>query len=236
MVLPVVVCQGSSSGKSGRKLSIDSNGTIDMFLHVENLEENSAQVENLEENSVQVENLRENSVQVENPGDARFIASVCASLKTRKTLELKKKMRKENRKEKEKRSSISSEGTIVEDLVLSGGQSLSENMQETEDFSEKNEYLAAATPSAPPIFHNNAESKCKAFQIRNFTDDSENVEIHCLKEAVVKNTGGESLQQNGKESAAGGSNVDNSSSSAPGGDKNLLIAFLGDEKTSSKRR
>ena len=224
-MFPVIVCQRNSSVKSGRKLSIDSDGTIDMFLPVDNHKD-----DNLEEDNLEVDNHKENSLQLESPGDARFITSV----KTGKTLELNKKTR--NRKEKEKRSSISSEGTIVEDLVLSGGQSLSENMQETEDFSEKNEYLAAATPSAPPIFHNNAESKCKAFQIRNFTDDSENVEIHCLKEAVVKNTGGESLQQNGKESAAGGSNVDNSSSSAPGGDKNLLIAFLGDEKTSSKRR
>ena len=99
-MFPVVVCQRSSSGRSGRKLSIDSDGTIDMFLPVENLEENS--------------------LQVENRGDARFIASVCASMKTRKTLELNKKTWRRNRKEKEKRSSISSEGTIVEDLVLSG--------------------------------------------------------------------------------------------------------------------
>ena len=180
------------------------------------------------------QNMEEQSLQELNRGEIprhdRYTASLYGTLRSRKTSSL----TKEERNVKEKRSSISSEGTIVEDLVLSGGQGLSENMQETEDFSEKNEYLAAATPSAPPIFHNNAESKCKAFQIRNFTDDSENVEI--LKEAVVKNTGGESLQQNGKESAAGGSNVDNSSSSAPGGDKNLLIAFLGDEKTSSKRR
>ena len=216
-VLPaVVVCQRSSFGK--KRLSIDSNGTVEMFLPLQNMEEQSLQELN----------------RGEIPRHDRYTASLYGTLRSRKTSSLTKE--KEERNVKEKRSSISSEGTIVEDLVLSGGQGLSENMQETEDFSEKNEYLAAATPSAPPIFHNNAESKCKAFQIRNFTDDSENVEIDCLKEAVVKNTGGESLQQNGKESAAGGSNVDNSSSSAPGGDKNLLIAFLGDEKASSKRR
>ena len=38
-VFPVIVCQRSSSVKSGRKLSIDSDGTIDMFLPVDNLEE-----------------------------------------------------------------------------------------------------------------------------------------------------------------------------------------------------
>ena len=158
-VLPaVVVCQRSSFGK--KRLSIDSNGTVEMFLPFQNMEEQSLQELN----------------RGEIPQHDRYTASLYGTLKSRKTSSLTKE--KEERNVKEKRSSISSEGTIVEDLVLSGGQGLSENMQETEDFSEKNEYLAAATPSAPPIFHNNAESKCKAFQIRNFTDNSENVEIH----------------------------------------------------------
>ena len=120
-MLPVVVCQRSSSGKKSRKLSIDSDGTIDIFLPFENQEENSPP-------------------QIENSRDASHVASMYASLKTRETVELKKKRGTRKGKEKGKRSSISSEGTIVEDLVLSGGQSLSENMQETEDFSEKNEY------------------------------------------------------------------------------------------------
>ena len=51
-----------------------------------------------------------------------------------------------DKKEKaKKRPSITSEGTIIEDLGLSEGQSLSENMQQEEngDFSGKNEYATA---------------------------------------------------------------------------------------------
>ena len=198
-MFPVVVCQRSSSGRSGRKLSIDSDGTIDMFLPVENLEENS--------------------LQVENRGDARFIASVCASMKTRKTLELNKKTWRRNRKEKEKRSSISSEGTIVEDLVLSGGQSLSGNMQETEDFSEKNEYSAGI---ARTISANNTESQRKANDKNNIFADADKIETN-LKEDIEVDKQGKTWRQNGKELL---SNV------ARREERNrLLITFLEDEIT-----
>ena len=190
-MFPVVVCQRFSSGKSDRKLSIDSDGTIDMFLPVENLEENS--------------------LQVENPGDARFMASVCASLKTRKM-----NKKRQNRKEKEKRSSISSEGTIVEDLVLSGGQSLSENMQETEDFSEKNEYSLGNARALSP---NNTESQYKA-------NDKNNIFVN-LKEDGAVGKKGETLGQNGKELL---SNVERREER-----NRLLITFLEDEITSLQR-
>ena len=201
-MFPVVVCQRSSSGKSGRKLSIDSDGTIDMFLPVENLEENS--------------------LQVENRGDARFIASVCASMKTRKTLELNKKTWRRNRKEKEKRSSISSEGTIVEDLVLSGGQSLSENMQETEDFSEKNEYSAGI---ARTISANNTESP-KANDKNNIFADADKIETN-LKEDVEVDKKGKTWRPIGKELL---SNVGRQEER-----NRLLITFLEDEITALQR-
>ena len=200
-MFPVVVCQRSSSGKSGRKLSIDSDGTIDMFLPVENLEENS--------------------LQVENRGDARFIASVCASMKTRKTLELNKKTWRRNRKEKEKRSSISSEGTIVEDLVLSGGQSLSGNMQETEDFSEKNEYSAGI---ARTISANNTESP-KAND-KNIFADADKIETN-LKEDVEVDKKGKTWRPIGKELL---SNVGRQEER-----NRLLITFLEDEITALQR-
>ena len=194
-MLPVVVCQRSSSGKKGRKLSIDSDGTIDIFLPFENQEENSPQIEN--------------------SGDASHVASMYASLKTRKTVELKKKRGTRNKKEKGKRSSISSEGTIVEDLVLSGGQSLSENMQETEDFSEKNEYSRA-------IFPDNTESQYKANQSDIFADKTEELE---------KNAGVETWGQDGKEGLlyCGSNGVRQD-------ERNLLITFLQDEITSLQHR
>ena len=202
-MFPVVVCQRSSSGRSGRKLSIDSDGTIDMFLPVENLEENS--------------------LQVENRGDARFIASVCASMKTRKTLELNKKMWRRNRKEKEKRSSISSEGTIVEDLVLSGGQSLSGNMQEAEDFSEKNEYSPGI---AQTISANNTESQHKANDKNNIFADADKIETN-LKEDVEVDKKGKTWRPIGKELL---SNVGRQEER-----NRLLITFLEDEITALQR-
>ena len=197
-MLPVVVCQRSSSGKKGRKLSIDSDGTIDIFLPFENQEENSPP-------------------QIENSRDASHVASMYASLKTRKTVELKKKRGTRKGKEKGKRSSISSEGTIVEDLVLSGGQSLSENMQETEDFSEKNEYSRA-------IFPDNTESQYKANQSNIFADTDKTEEFE-------KNGGVETWRQDGKEGLLScGSNGGRQD------ERNLLITFLQDEITSLQHR
>ena len=203
-VLPVVVCQRSSARKKkGRKLSIDSDGTIDMFLPLEILEEKS--------------------LRAENPGDARFMPSLCASLKTRKIVELKKKRGGRNRKEKEKRPSISSEGTIVEDLVLSGGQSLSENMQEyDEDFSENIEYSGE---NAQAILPNNMKSQQKANDKNDIFNDAENIETNWREDVEVEKTG-ESWGEKELKMCCG-SNVGQREER-----NRLLITFLEDEITS----
>ena len=66
----------------------------------------------------------------------------------------------------------------MEDLVLSGGQSLSENMQESEDFSEKNEY-SGGSPWA--ILPNNTESQRKGNDKNNSSADADQCEVYFLK-------------------------------------------------------
>ena len=161
-MLPVVVCNESVKK---RRMSIDSNGTIDTILPFE---------DNSEDDSPERTTATRNNLPMH------------ASLKPRKPG--KQKRGSKSKKEKaRKRPSISSEGTIIEDLGLSGGQSLSENMQQQEngDFSGKNEY---ATANAREILPKKSETfqeslmhtgkigvQCqKEFELNRFIKVSEN--------------------------------------------------------------
>ena len=58
---------------------------------------------------------------------------------------------------------------------MSGGQSLSENMQESEDFSEKNEY-SGGSPWA--ILPNNTESQHKGNDKNDISADTDKIETN----------------------------------------------------------
>ena len=198
-MLPVVVCNESAKK---RRLSIDSNGTIDMILPFEDSEDNSPEGTTATRNNLPMH----------------------SSLKPRKPA--KQKRGSKSKKEKaRKRPSISSEGTIIEDLGLSGGQSLSENMQHQEngDFSGKNEY---ATANAREILQKKNVT-CKD------NKKEEKIGIQCHEDLVpdrnmqASDSSGEKRIQTTTACKSSGAGLE---------DTNMLITFLEDEITSLQQR
>ena len=80
----------------------------------------------------------------------------------------------------------------MEDFVLSGGQSLSENMHETEDFSEKNEY-SGGSPWA--ILPNNTESQQKANDKNDIFADADKIETNGREDVEVAKKVGDKTEK-----------------------------------------
>ena len=200
-VLPVVVCHESVKK---RRLSIDSNGTVDMILPFENSEDDSPQGLTM-----------------------RKKAPTCTSMNPRVSAKQKRESRGKKEKAR-KRASISSEGTIIEDLGLSGGQSLSENMQQQEngDFSGKNEY---ATANAREILQKKNET-CKD----NLKEEKIGIQYYedLLPDRIPRNMqASDSFGENRIQTTSACK-----SSCAELEDTNMLISILEDELTSLQKR
>ena len=186
---------------------VDSKRTIDMILPFE---------DNSEDDSPEATMATRNNLPMH------------ASLKPRKAA--KQKRESKSKKEKvRKRASISSEGTIIEDLGLSGGQSLSENMQQQEngDFSGKNEY---ATANAREILPKKNES-CKDKD----NQKEEKIGIRCHEDLVMvpdrimqaRDSFGENRLKTISACKSSGAGLE---------DTKMLISFLEDESTSLQQR